>query len=137
MMSTKSMYRCCRSVSSINSDPLNLKLLFRRIQDRQTAPGLELVIIRKLPLIGLVGTTLPLLLSLLARVLPSSDGSATVFKQVTTVDIFVVAMIVTFWTALLTVAIACFIVFVMKGPAYVADAYPLDESDRPTKLAGH
>ena len=116
---------------------MNPSSLFRRIHDRRTAPGLELVIIRKLPLIAVVGTAVPLLLSLLARVLPASNGSATLYKQVTTVDILVVATIVTFWTALLTVAIACFIVFVMKGPAYVADAYPLNESDRPTKIAGH
>jgi len=27
--------------------------------------------------------------------------------------------------------IACVIVWLMKGPAYVADAYPLPDSDRP------
>ena len=30
----------------------------------------------------------------------------------------------------LTVAIACFIVVVAKGPAYVADAYPLPDDGR-------
>jgi hypothetical protein len=28
------------------------------------------------------------------------------------------------WTLVLTVAIGCVIVIVMKGPAYVADGYP-------------
>ena len=31
-----------------------------------------------------------------------------------------------------TAAIAAFIVVVMKGPAYVADAYPLNDSDTPS-----
>jgi hypothetical protein len=34
------------------------------------------------------------------------------------------------WTVVLTVAIACFIVVVAKGPAYVADAYPLPDDGR-------
>jgi hypothetical protein len=29
------------------------------------------------------------------------------------------------WALVLTLALGCFIVRVMKGPAYVADAYPL------------
>jgi hypothetical protein len=32
----------------------------------------------------------------------------------------------------LTVAIGAFIVMVMKGPAYVADAYPLEDADQPS-----
>ncbi len=43
----------------------------------------------------------------------------------------VASVIILHWTVLFTVAIAAFIVLVMKGPSYVADAYPLDESDTP------
>ena len=46
-----------------------------------------------------------------------------------TTDIYVVSLIILHWTVVLTVAIAAFIVLVMKGPAFVADAYPLDELD--------
>jgi hypothetical protein len=35
------------------------------------------------------------------------------------------------WTLIGTLAIGCVIVMLMKGPAYVADAYPLVESDEP------
>jgi len=42
-----------------------------------------------------------------------------------------VGLMILFWTALFTVAIGAFVVMVMKGPAYVADAYPLSDSDRP------
>jgi hypothetical protein len=36
------------------------------------------------------------------------------------------------WNTVLTLAIGAFIVMVMKGPAYVADAYPLVEAEVPT-----
>jgi hypothetical protein len=40
------------------------------------------------------------------------------------------------WTLVLTLAIGCVIVMLMKGPAYVADAYPIEEPahDAKTKL---
>jgi hypothetical protein len=37
------------------------------------------------------------------------------------------------WTVAFTVALLCVIVLIAKGPAYVADAYPLIDSDRPAK----
>ena len=36
------------------------------------------------------------------------------------------------WTLVLTLAIGCAIVMLMKGPAYEAEAYPLTDSDHPT-----
>jgi hypothetical protein len=47
------------------------------------------------------------------------------------VDILAIATAVAVWTAVLTVAIACFVVMMMKGRAYVADAYELTDSERP------
>jgi hypothetical protein len=35
------------------------------------------------------------------------------------------------WTLVLTLAIGCAIVMLMKGPAYVADAYDMNDSDQP------
>lgn len=52
------------------------------------------------------------------------------------VDIAVVSLLILHWTVVLTVAIAAFIVLVMKGPAFVADAYPLDEADTPAGSGG-
>ena len=46
------------------------------------------------------------------------------------------SLVILHWTMLLTVGIAAFIVRVMKGPAHVADAYPLDDEgteERPTR----
>ena len=42
-----------------------------------------------------------------------------------------ISAVILHWSIVCTVAIAAFIVMVMKGPAYVADAYPLEDSDNP------
>lgn len=38
-----------------------------------------------------------------------------------------IGLVVLHWTLVFTVAIGCAIVWLMKGPAYVADAYPPPE----------
>ena len=45
------------------------------------------------------------------------------------VDIYVTSLIILHWTVLLTVGIYAFIVLAMKGPAYVADPYPMNDAD--------
>jgi hypothetical protein len=47
------------------------------------------------------------------------------------VDIVVIAVLVFHWTMVVTVAIGCVIVMVMKGPNYQADSYPISHSDAP------
>ena len=51
--------------------------------------------------------------------------------RIQTIDILAIGVVVLHWTLVLTVAIGAFIVMVMKGPAYVADAYPLEDAERP------
>jgi hypothetical protein len=43
----------------------------------------------------------------------------------------VVGVVVFHWTAVLTIAIGCVVVIVMKGPAYVADGLAVSHSDQP------
>jgi hypothetical protein len=62
------------------------------------------------------------------------SGRATrgeVATRIQTIDILAISFIVLHWTGVLTGAIAAFIVMVMKGPAYVADAYPVEDSESP------
>lgn len=103
---------------------------FTRLHGRRVPPGLEWKILKKLPHITAVGLLIPVALSVLARVLPPEPG-IDIAKHVKTVDIFAVAAAITFLTAVLTLAIGCIVVYIMKGPAYVADAYPLQHADRP------
>ena len=104
--------------------------LFKKLHGRRVPPGLEVQILRKLPRITLVGAVLIGALSALVRVLPPQPG-VDVAKHISSVDIFAIASAITFLTAVFTVAIGCVVVHVMKGPAYVADAYPVQHSDRP------
>jgi hypothetical protein len=95
------------------------------------APGLEWSILKKLPLTLLAGTLCPLAMSLANRFFPPAGTTAEIAKHITSVDIIAIATVVTIWTAVLTVAIGCFVVLVMKGPGYVADAYELVDSEHP------
>ena len=104
--------------------------LFNRLHGRRAPPGLEWEILRKLPHITLAGLLIPVALAVLVRMLPVRAG-VDAAKHVKTVNIFAIATTITFLTAVLTVAIGCIVVYIMKGPAYVADAYPLQHSDRP------
>ncbi len=106
---------------------------FRKLHGRQAPAGIELQLLRKMPLILLLGTATPLAAALAIRWFVSPSATGDVEKLIASVDIFLIAAVITFWTAVVTVSIACFIIFVMKGPAYVADAYPLEDARRPAR----
>ena len=96
---------------------------------QQTPAGAERVTLRRLPRIAWVGTLLLLVPSLLARLaiwLGISDEGPGMPGMV---DIYVISLIILHWTVLLTVGIYAFIVLAMKGPAYVADPYPMNDAD--------
>jgi hypothetical protein len=104
---------------------------FTRLPGFVTTPaGDERRVLRLLPKILIVGSLMVGIPSLAARlfVIPGPQEMATL---VTTVDIYAISLLVLHWTVVFTVAIGAFIVMVMKGPAYVADAYPLDDADLP------
>ncbi|MGS5086986.1 hypothetical protein ACVC7V_10785 [Hydrogenophaga sp. A37] len=94
----------------------------------QSPPGLEHRIWKRLPSILLWGSLLPVALSLLNRLLAWADplfaGDERVLLQW---DYMMVGLMLLHGMLVLTVGLGCFIVRVMKGPAYVADAYPLPD----------
>lgn len=101
----------------------------------RSAPGWEQRIWQRLPAILLWGTLLPLGLAGLNRVLApvvSESGAGAGAAALLLWDYTMFGVVVLHWTLVLTLALGCFIVRVMKGPAYVADAYPLpSERDEP------
>jgi hypothetical protein len=103
---------------------------FKRLHDRCEPPGLEWAILRLLPKALLIGTLIPVSLSVLVRVLPPANDINPA-KAILNVDIFSFATALTLWIAVLTVAIGCVVVAIMKGPAYVADPYPVAHASRP------
>ena len=105
----------------------------RRTGQRQTPPGLEVRILKLLPRAAWIGTAVPIVIAVLARLVIDEGSSAEIAKQIRSVDIFCIATLVTIWPAIVTVGIGSFVVFVMKGPAYGADSYEVSHSDRPKK----
>ncbi len=97
----------------------------------QTPAGRERDVLRWLPRVLVFGTLLLALPSLATRLLVGEGSTADAPTGLQMVDILALSVVLLHWTAVLTMAIAAFIVMVMKGPAYVADAYPLGDSETP------
>ncbi len=98
---------------------------------QRTPYGFEWRVLRMLPQVLLAGTVLPAAMAVLARFLFVQGSAAEIERHIQTFDFVMIGLVVFVWTALLTVAIACVIVWLMKGPAYVADGYPVSHSDQP------
>jgi len=98
---------------------------------QQTPYGLEWRILRLMPSVGLAGTVLPGLVSLAARFLMSGDNAAELARRIQLLDFLMIGLVIFIWTLVLTVTIGCVIVWLMKGPAYVADGFEVSHSDKP------
>jgi hypothetical protein len=101
----------------------------------RSTPGWEQRIWQRLPATLLWGTLLPLGLAGLNRAFAPAAASGAGASATLLWDYTMFGVVVLHWTLVLTLALGCFIVRVMKGPAYVADPYPLpsarDGSARP------
>lgn len=102
----------------------------------KTPPGRERQVLRLMPRALVLGTAVLALPSLGARLFPWDATEAEVAALVLRVDIYAISAVVVHWTAVVTVAIGAVVVMIMKGPAYVADAYPLDEPAGPVPSPG-
>lgn len=100
-------------------------------QTRRANSGLEWRLWRKLPLIALLGTLLPLLVLGLVHLLADPQASAADIRWLQMFDYMVGGVIVFHGSMVVTVGIGCVIVMVMKGPGYVADGYRVSHSDQP------
>ena len=98
---------------------------------QRTPYGIEWRILRKIPSVLIVGAVLPALLSGLARLFFTQGTVAEVERHIQTFDYAMIGLAMVIWTAALTVMIGCVIVWLMKGPAYVADGYNVSHSDAP------
>lgn len=97
---------------------------------RRTASGLEWSVLKKLPAILLAGTFLcgAFILLLQAGWLDLSEKGNLKAQYAT------IGVMLFHWISMLIVALICVIVVIMKGHAYVRDAYPLPddrEAERP------
>lgn len=91
---------------------------------RRSPHGLEWVLWKRLPAILLLGTILPVAAGLLLWWLGPAQPTASEASDLLRVGYQLAGLVLLHWTLVLTVAIGCVVVLVMKGPAYVADPYP-------------
>ncbi len=104
----------------------------------QSAPGLEWKIFKRLPAIFLWGTGVPSVLAAYLWLVSSELLDSAADRERLLMVYQLVGFVLLYWTLVLTVAIGCVIVMVMKGPAFVADPYPppgRDPKDRPDSPA--
>lgn len=91
---------------------------------QRSAHGLEWALWKRLPVILVLGTAGPILVALAFWWAAPGQPTAGEERDLLRVTYSLIGLVVLHWTLVLTLAIGCAIVLVMKGPAYVADAYP-------------
>ena len=100
----------------------------KKLDGFQRSPaGLEWKIWKKLHIILAVGTAFPLLASAAAYVWDQLEPAVQNARAVEQFFYVMLGLVMLHWTLVLTLAIGCVIVMLMKGPAYVADAYEMEE----------
>jgi hypothetical protein len=105
---------------------------FQKLPGFQRTPyGLEWRILRLMPQAALAGTALPALMAFAARYLIGGNTAAEVARNLQRFDFMMIGLVILLWTLVVTVTIGCVIVWIMKGPAYVADGLPVSHSDAP------
>lgn len=97
----------------------------------KSPPGLERQVLRCMPRVLLGGALALCLPSLVARLVAWTDAQAAIASYIDQIDMLALGMFLLHCNVVITVTIYAIIVRVMKGPAYVADAYPLPDADSP------
>ena len=110
---------------------------FNKLHNRTQPAGLERQILNKLPYVLIGGTLLPAYIAISTRMLFILTPEDQIEKIISFVDILSIGVVITLWTAVFTIAIGCVMVVVMKGPVYVADSFPLPDSNKPRKDVRH
>ena len=106
--------------------------LFNRLPGFERAStGVERAFVHRLPLIARAGTAAPMFCLLAARLAAGCASSDRAAKLATTFAIALANVAVLYWTNVFTAVLGCLIVMGAKAPAYVADAYPLLNTDAP------
>lgn len=86
---------------------------------------------RKLPAIELAGTLLPLMMGGVLHWMAAEPVDASTERQLQLLSNCIGGVIIFHWTMVLTAAVRCAIVLVMKGPGCTADSYRVSHSDKP------
>ena len=106
-----------------------------KLHNHRYPPGMEREILRKIPRYFLASLVIPLFMVIFVRIPLIEDLFTSTVKEAAkfhnTIDFLAIAIFVSFLPVFLTVTIGCLIVILMKGPAYIADSYDLNDADKP------
>jgi uncharacterized membrane protein len=104
----------------------------RKLPGYQRTPyGFEWRLLRLMPTVCLAGTLLPALMSVAARFFITDGSAAELARKIQIFDYSMIGLVIFIWTLVVVVTIGCVIVWLMKGPAYVADGFEVSHSDEP------
>jgi hypothetical protein len=92
---------------------------------RREPPGFEWFVLRSVPKLMVYGTSLFVIPFAILQYGIEPSSSSRLW------ELYFIAGLIFFWTMLFTAALCAFIVYLVKGPAFVADAYYLEDSDLP------
>lgn len=98
---------------------------------RKYPHGLEWKILRKIPWAFLYSFLIIAIFVGVAHLLPPEGTPSEIHKHLQMVNILGIALWITAWTGIFTVGFGAFVVYLMKGPAYVADPIELSDSENP------
>jgi len=101
--------------------------------DRRYPPGLEWTLFKKLPLLTVLGFVLIGLVYGLIRIWPWAGDAQQAAEIIQRGDFALIGASIFHLTVILTLAIGCVVVLIMKGPRYSADAYPVSDAEKPSK----
>lgn len=100
---------------------------------RPSPPGFERSFLRRVPALLFGGSLLAGVAMIAFRIWPPADPLGDGARMIDLRDAQLLTLLAFYWFIVLVMALAAFIVIVMKGPAYVADAYPLSDAERPAR----
>ncbi len=107
---------------------------FRKLPGyRRTPPGFERRFLRCVPWLLFGGAVLIALAMISMRIWPPQDALGDTTRLIDIRDAQLLVLLAVYGWVVLVMGTAAFIVMLMKGPAYVADAYPLSDADKPAQ----
>ena len=103
----------------------------KKLHNKRYPSGLEWVVLKKIPYLFAASVFIPGFMLIISRYFPFDGPAYEVVRMQVSIDFLAIATFFTSMSLLLVVGILCITICLMKGPAYVADAYPLNDADEP------
>ncbi|MBU3724142.1 MAG: hypothetical protein FGM18_01360 [Burkholderiaceae bacterium] len=95
--------------------------------------GLEWTLFKKIPLLTVVGFAVLGMLWVTALIWPWQSDPKAVDDLIRRIEFALIGAAIFHITMMVTLAIGCVVVLIMKGPRYSADSYPVEDAERPDR----